>query len=149
MHKPTFQELHQLALDERQAGVLTMAYERRDTIEPSSENIADSFVASLGFKILGKAWREIERKEAADLVDHILYRDLAYQAPLMEKKTAAFIAEGFLALFSPHGSRYYTNGSIDQQNMLGWDPISHSTFDHGIVAFDDKNIGIVWVEDED
>jgi len=149
MQKPTFDELRQLALDHRQCGVLTMAYEPRETVKPVSSNIADSFVANLGFKPLGKAWREINRTTASALAQHVLYRDLAYQSRLMEQKTAAFIAEKFLALFSPYTCRFLTNGSINEHNMLGWDPISDSTFDHGIVVFDEKNIGMVWVEDED
>jgi len=149
VRKPAFQELRELALSKRQTGILTIAYEPVETVEQSSGNIADSFVESLGFKPLGKAWRQIERANANAIIEHILFQDLAYQYPQMEEKTAAFIAENFLALFSHHSCRCYTNGSINEQNMLGWDPISNSTFDHGIVAFDDKNIGIVWAEDED
>jgi len=149
MHKPTFQELRELALSKREAGVLTMACEPLESVEPVSSNIVDSFVVSLGFKPPGKGWLQIDRAKAAALVEHILYKDLAYQYPLMEQNKAAFIAESFLALFSTHTCKFLTNGSINEKDMLTWDPISDSIFDHGLVAFDNENIGIIWVEDED
>ena len=91
----------------------------------------------------------IDRDEALRCLQHILYHDLAYQQPLMERKTAQFIGESFLALFSPYDSRFCTNGSFDERSMLGWTPITDSTFDHGIIAFDEKSIGMIWVQDED
>lgn len=33
--------------------------------------------------------------------------------------------------------------------MKGWSGITNSTFDAGIILYDDKKIGIVWIEDED
>ena len=149
MHTLTHQELRELALSKRQVGVLTFEFRERPILAASPEVVADSFVTSLGFKQLGKAWRMIDRSEALGCLQHILYHDLAYQRPLMEQKSAQFIAESFLALFSSYDCRFCSNGSFDEKSMLGWTPISASTFDHGVIAFDDKSIGMIWAQDED
>jgi hypothetical protein len=149
MHTLTHQELRELALSKRQVGVLTFEFRERSHLSGSPESTADSFVASLGFKQLGKAWRVIDRAAALGCLQHILYHDLAYQQPLMEQKTAQFIAESFLALFSAYDCRFCTNGSFDERSMLGWTPITESTFDHGVIAFDEKRIGMIWAQDED
>ena len=149
MHTLTHQELRKLALDKRRAGVLSFDFRARDPLATSPESMADSYVSSLGFKPLGKAWRLIERAEALGSLQHILFCDLAYSQPLMEQKTAQFIAESFLALFSAYDCRFCTNGSFDERSMLGWIPITESTFDHGVIAFDEKSIGMIWAQDED
>ena len=149
MHRRTFEELRKLALSKRATGLLTIDYDKLPIAAVSAASAADSFVASHGFRPLGKAWRIIQRSEALDSLYRILFRDLAYQQLLMEEKTARFIAESFLDLFSPHHSRYCTNGSFDERSMLGWTPITEATFDHGIVAFDEEHIGMIWVQDED
>ena len=149
MHSLAFQELRELALSKRQAGVLTIDFREVRTLGESSQSIPDDFVVSLGFKRLGKVWRQIERAEALGSIERILCCDLAYQRPLMEEKTATFIAESFLALFSSYGCHHCTNGSFDERSMLRWSPISDSTFDHGVVAFDDEHVGIIWAQDED
>jgi hypothetical protein len=149
MHTLTHHELRELALSKRQVGILTFDFRELSHAAGSPESIADSYVAGLGFKQLGKAWRVIDRAEALRCLQHILYHDLAYQQPLMEQKTAQFIAESFLALFSSYDCRFCTNGSFDERSMLGWTPITESTFDHGVIAFDAKSIEMIWAQDED
>lgn len=149
MHPLAFQELRELAISKRRAGVLTIDYRAMSKPTTSPENTADDFVLSLGFKPLGKRWRSIERAEALNSLELLLFHDLAYQHPLMEKKTAHFIAESFLSLFSPFDCRFLTNGSFDERSMLRRTPITESTFDHGVIAFDDKSIGMIWAQDED
>jgi hypothetical protein len=149
MHKSSFQELKVLALSKRGAGGLTFEFRDLRMASESPEPVADDFVTSFGFKPIGKAWRIVKRSEPLDTIFCILYRDLAYQRPLMDQKTARFIAESFLHLFFPYSGKYCTNGSLDERNMLGWTPITASTSDHGIVAFDQQQVGIVWVQDED
>ena len=145
----SFEELKELALSKRGRLGLTFEYQDFPTLGESPVHVADSFVKSFGFKPIGTAWRCIERSEALDTVSRILFRDLAYQRPLMEQKTATYIAESFLNLFAQYGGRFCTNGSFDNRGMLSWTPITESTFDHGVVAFDDQKVGLVWVEDED
>jgi len=145
----TYQELRELALSKRQGGVLTFEFRAQPIPAARPESIADSFVASLGFKPPGKAWRMIDRGVALGCLQHLLYYDLAYQRPLMEQKTAQFIAGSFMALFSSYDCRFCTNGSFDENGLLNWTPITESTFDHGVIAFDEQSIGMIWAQDED
>ena len=149
MHTRKFEELRDLALSKRKAGRLTLDYRDLSTPVPSLTHAADAMVVQHGFKPLGKRWRIIERREALNSVLGILFCDLAYKRPLMEEKTARFIAEGFLHLFSPPDCFYCTNGSLGEHKMIEWMPITESTFDHGIIAFDQKHIGMIWAQDED
>jgi hypothetical protein len=63
--------------------------------------------------------REERRKEAAEAL-----RDLG--------DTASFVSNG-----------YWSSGS------RGWWPLSSSTFDCGLIGFDDRNAFIFWAEEED
>jgi hypothetical protein len=149
MHTCKFEELRDLALSKRRAGLLTLDYRDISTPAPSLAGAADAMVARHGFRPLHNEWRIIQRPQALISLQQILLCDLAYQQPLMEKKTAHFIADSFLALFSPHNSCYCTNGFFSERNMLTWTPITQSTFDHGVIAFDEKHIGMIWAQDED
>jgi len=119
----------------------------------------DDFVASLGFKPLGKMWKEISTREAVLVATLILHRDTAYSAKIMEFDRAYALATSFTNLFTldPH---FYTNGLYSSLSLkalrnglspLPWsgNSISESTMDHGIVCKDANVMGILWVEDED
>jgi len=149
MHQSSFHELKELALAKRQAGKMTFELREMETLAKPRKIVPDEFVSSYGFKSLGKAWRWVDRLEALRSLHRVLHADLAYQHPMMEQKTACFIAEGFISLFSHFSATFCTNGSVDERGLLSWSPITDASFDHGIVAFDEKHIGIIWVEDED
>lgn len=46
---------------------------------------------------------------------------------------------------------YDTNADVQSGyvELSSWTPISQATFDAGVVVVDKKNIGMIWVEDED
>lgn len=126
---------------ERACGLVTVDYRARSSFS------VDSYVREFGFKPLAARWRFIDRKEALGILKRVLARDLAYDTPLMDPARAQVLAERFLSLFSARPI-YCTNGSFESSGSA-WNPITESTFDRGVVAQDDKGIGIIWVQDED
>ena len=116
-------------------------------VRPIDSPPVDGYVSTFGFTPLGERWCLIDRKTALRVLQRVLERDLAYDTPLMESARAQLLAESFLSLFSS-SARYFTNGSLESGGS-GWDPITAATFDHGVVAHDDRTIGIIWVQDED
>lgn len=149
MRRATFEEIRGLALSNRTAGTLTLAYGELPCASDHPAQSADAFIASHGLKPIGKAWRIVDHLTALNSLCHILHCDLAYQRKLMEQKTARFIAENFLDLFSRHKSMYCANGEFDERGMLAWTPITTATFDLAVVAFDEKHIGFICAQDED
>jgi hypothetical protein len=128
-------------LRERDCGIVTMDVRAIGALS------IDTYVTTFGFTPLADGWRSLDRKNALRILQRVLERDLAYDTPLMEVARARLLAESFLSLFSA-SARYFTNGSLEPDGS-GWDPITKSTFDHGVIAHDDHSIGIIWVQDED
>jgi len=134
--------LQDTILQERACGIVTM------DVRPLDSSSVDSYVNTFEFTPLGSTWRSIDRRSALGILQRVLERDLAYDIPMMESARAQLLVEQFLSLFSG-SAHYYTNGSRNSDGFLGWDPITESTFDHGVVVHDDHTIGMIWVQDED
>lgn len=130
----------------------TIAIERRG----ADYTIADRAVETHGFRPLGDAWLEISARDAHTIATSLLHRDLAYGEAVMPLAEASELATAFLDL-APEPLAYFTNGewagSLQDDGSLGttvgWDPVSDSTFDAGIVCVGDGVTAILWVEDED
>ena len=130
----------------------TIAIERRG----ADSAIADRAVETHGFRPLGDAWLEISAHDAHAIATSLLHRDLAYGEEIMPLAEATELATAFLDL-APEPLTYFTNGewigALEDDGSLGttvgWDPISDSAFDAGIVCVGDSVTAILWVEDED
>ncbi len=121
--------------------------------------IKNKFLAeSISQDILIRSLHRIESKENVhDIITWLLYRDMAYNIEIMPKYEAIRLAENFLSFFK-NDAIYLSNADwISSEDtwewsyakMKGWSGITNSTFDAGIILYDDKKIGIVWIEDED
>jgi hypothetical protein len=78
---------------------------------------------------------------------------MAYQSELMTAGESEKFAETFLNLFAGD-AKYFTNllqGRVGGPGDAGWrfQAITTAIFDTGVVALDDHQIGIIWVEDTD
>jgi hypothetical protein len=120
-------------------------------------DLLDKFVESLGLNGLATKWKEIDEQNAIHLMKIILCRDLAYNAEIMDKTSAVELVKRFLD-FLEGNMRFFTNGNfhesgkkINNKVVLGasWDPITHLTFDTGVICVGGGQVGIFWVEDED
>jgi hypothetical protein len=126
------------------------------TANPLSQIVAvDTFVTGLGFSGQGENWRGIDSDLAVRILALILQQDLAYNCPLMSSEEAQNLIKRFLGFFE-QPIRFFTNSYFkneEQTNTLltlsGWNSITASTFDAGIIGIDQTRIGILWVEDED
>jgi hypothetical protein len=143
----SLQEIREITL--REEARLTFDFRGILPFRHSDDSVEDHYVTSLGFLPIGEKWRRIERQEALHILESILSLDLAYLSPVMPRERAHQVAGSFLAHFTSGIAHFRTNGSFDDKHAGSWESISDATFDHGVVAFDDEHIGILWAEDED
>ena len=130
----------------------TIAIERHG----ADHAIADRAAKAHGFRPLGDAWLEISAHDAHAIATSLLHRDLACSEEIMPLAEATELAYAFLDL-APEPLTYYTNGewigALQDDGSLGttvgWDPITDSTYDAGIVCVGDGMTAILWVQDED
>ena len=108
----------------------------------------------LGYRdIPERFWVTATRDEALNIVTHCLARDLAHEQEVMPEGQARELATAFLANFDDNAQfltnsrRFLTDSPPDAG--YGWEPVSHATFDTGVLVEANGVIGIVWVEDED
>ncbi|MFE6649887.1 hypothetical protein ACFVJS_25215 [Nocardioides sp. NPDC057772] len=113
-------------------------------LQPSEAATYDDVARIAGIEPLGKAWIEISRSEARALLSGLLHRSLPYQAELMPRHRADWLAGEFIDAFGPYGGRFATNG-VDR----GWTPATDYVMDRGLVVMSEIGSGIFWVADED
>jgi len=135
-------------VQERKYGIVAFRVEERPSNTGSATAMLDEFVETLGFDGLREDWKEIDRRMAQTILQAVLYRDLAYNAEIMTAKRACQLAEQFLALFTEQ-ARYFTNAVFESSRLSMWSGITEATFDTGVICFDNKLVGILWVQDED
>ena len=133
---------------ERTAGettVVVQPWPRNDT--PTGR--ADAFVASLGLNALGAGWRVVDRSRADRLLFNVLHKDLAYGSVIMPAARADELARAWLDLFPPQ-ALFFTNGTFHNGSSgASWSPITHATFDTGVLVVAPDTLGLCWVQDED
>lgn len=112
----------------------------------AAEKIINQFVLRYGAKPIAH-WRRIKVETAEAILSRILWKDLAYSIERMSLSTAKRLAAEFLKNFVPP-MLYLTNGENLAHNYT-YDPITDATFDGGVIAFDGKKVGMLWVMDED
>lgn len=112
--------------------------------------ILNSFVTQLGYSALDNRWKEITQEEAYKILIFVLNKDLAYSVELMSLEEAEEFANKVFNFFTG-GCKFFTNALfVDNYSALGtWDSLTKATFDTGVVILGDRQIGIVWVKDED
>ncbi len=135
----------------RDAGHVTCAIYTGDDILSRGQRLG-----TLGFRNLKEPnWTEASPERALQLLAWCLHRDLAYDSQIMPHNQALQMAGAFLERL-PEGCRLLTNtGSLlssrqAKRTSWSWSPITHSTFDTGIIAQKDRGVvGVLWFEDED
>lgn len=141
----------------RTCGVLHLELRERSELHApgNARGACDSLTAALGFRVLGEAWAEVQHGEARQIIQRILWRDLAYFSEIREPATADAFASDFLDLFDVD-ARFFTNDEFMHHQVFlrengyaqGW-PVTEETCETGIVAVDARTVGMIWVEDQD
>jgi len=111
---------------------------------PGEAETYDAIAGAAGIEPLGKAWIEIERSDAQQMLASLLHRGLAYRAELMPAHRAAWLAGEFVSASGVYGGRFATNS-----DSSSWTPATHYTMDRGLVVINELGSGLFWVADED
>jgi len=153
----TMSDFRQRVVAAREYGVVHCEFRKREEFDSSGDarQVADDVVRMLGFSTLGTKWRELTPESASAALERVLGRDLAYGAETMNSATAHELSREFIMLFTSR-SFFYTNGDFPPPEAYrdggwagSWDPVTRATFDTGVVAVDDDQVGLLWIEDED
>jgi hypothetical protein len=122
--------------------------ERDGNSQLSDVEPIDEYVSSLGFNKIGSSWIAINVTQAKLVLEAVLHKDLAYTScEQMTIDAAKKVASDFIACFCAD-AKFFTNGRWHEKNA-SWMAVTESTFDGGVVAFDEHLLGIIWVEAED
>jgi len=115
-----------------------------------------SLVESCGFRM--SPLQEIGRELANAILVSLLHRDLAYDHLCMPVELASRTADMLLTHFNTD-DRYFTNAQFQRKDVAepasllvqisGWNPLTESTFDSGVVCIGSELGGIYWFQDED
>lgn len=104
-----------------------------------------------------KVIKEVDRKNAAEILKSLLYKDMAYDECLMPLHDAHRLTEQFFSLFSPD-CRIYSNSNWNKNEYTNkffefgfrsFNSLTEATFDSGLIMIQEDKIGIIWFEDED
>ena len=107
-----------------------------------------------GLRGIGEGWLEISAADAHAIATAVLHLDLAFQTEIMPFAEAADLATQIFDL-APEPHAYFTNGDwvvtgeSEPATLNGWDPLSESAFDSGVVCVGDGRAVLLWVEDDD
>ncbi|MFD9627422.1 hypothetical protein [Peribacillus muralis] len=150
------EEFNEILLAKRNSGSVTCSFKDMDQfVNTTTNEIAkELFLKELGLKpkrIKGN-WKQIDQSIAKKILEYILSMDMAYDIELETKPLANMLSNYFLNEFLSNAI-YYTNGDFDEDDgffrLRGWQSITDSTFDTGVLVIDKNNIGILWAEDND
>ncbi|MBT2668780.1 hypothetical protein J7J00_25570 [Bacillus sp. ISL-4] len=150
------EEFNEILLAKRNSGSVTCSFkDMNQFVNTKTNEIAkELFLKELGLKpnrIEGN-WKQIDQSISKKILEYILSMDMAYDIELETKPLATMLSNYFLNEFLSNAI-YYTNGDFDEDDgffrLRGWQPITDSTFDTGVLVIDKNNIGILWAEDND
>ncbi len=101
-----------------------------------------------GLKPDADALHIVKRIQAAKILAHLLWKDLAYGAEIMPFEEATALARMFIEGHSESGTKFYVNADWSRSSF-GWSGLTDATFDGGVIAVSASVASCVWVEDED
>lgn len=122
-----------------------------------SANVADmelgDIVSLFGLTTHDGLPTKIDAEQAKGVLETLLWKDMAYSSEIMPLKTAAKLAHNFLSSLNLERSVFFTNGDwyLRSENVSGngWNSMTNSTFDGGIIAIDGGFAFCIWFQDED
>jgi hypothetical protein len=147
-----FAHLAAAAQAARGDGHLTAAWQELDPAPPSPERLAvllphlldDAGLTPVPPSVL----RELPRAAARAVLATALARDLTERRATLEASEANELASRFMDLFGP-ATRYFTNGEHEDDGTLRtWVPLGTTGLDTGVLALDEAQVGLLWIEDE-
>jgi hypothetical protein len=156
------QELTLQIREIREAGWVLCDWRARAHKGAISPEELEAYAETVNLHLLGKdgdqssgseGWREITLEEARPLIIHWMRHDLAYsnEARDSDEKQAAAAAAEFFGVFGDTVQLFTNALEADSgpRSLSSWTSRTRHSFDLGVVAADDKTIGLVWFADED
>jgi len=118
--------------------------------EESLERVLGRF----GLSLLEGQLISVTQEQAKLILEAILWKDLAYSSPLMDRDQASALSTLFISEFAGSDTQFLSNGEWSEYHDREWSsfpstPLTQSTFDAGIIALMPKMASCIWVEDED
>lgn len=91
---------------------------------------------------------EVDKEAASCILQHLLWKDMAYDAECMHEGEAEEMASALLRRYGESTSRYFSNRNGPRDGS--WNPLTESTFDAGLLITGDSGIyRCIWFQDED
>jgi hypothetical protein len=91
---------------------------------------------------------EVDRETASDILQDLLWKDMAYDAECMHESEAGEMASALLRRYGESTSRFFSNRN--RPRAASWNPLTEATFDGGLLITGDNGIyRCIWFEDED
>jgi hypothetical protein len=112
-----------------------------------------SILAMFGLSQDAGSLVEVSADKAQEILQAILWKDLAYCAEIMPQSKAGEFAREFVMQQIALGANFYTNADwaayMRNKNGFSWSGLTSATFDGGVIAIGGGFASCVWVEDED
>jgi hypothetical protein len=90
----------------------------------------------------------VKRIQAAKILAHLLWKDLAYGSENMPFAKATDLARMFVEDHGGSGAKFYVNADWSRTSV-SYSGLTDATFDGGVIAISQNFASCVWVEDED
>lgn len=123
---------------------------RKYDIEPGRcySDLSDFLKEQWGLRDMPRMFVDVQK--ASKIVNFICSKDLAYHQPLLMFNQAQEVSELVCSLLSDEG-KYLTNATFSEEpfKVNGWSPCTESTFDTGVLCFDESFVFMIWVAAED
>jgi hypothetical protein len=154
MDKDAMLDLIRKTVAKRNAGVTIFDYRvRTDSLNIEPPSLLDAYTQALNpeHDHVGDQWRLVDRDSASSIISNLLNQDMAYHNQVMPFAEAQQCARLIVGLFN-NDARFFTNGDWSgdsTRRFQQWMPLTHHTFDSGIIACDSQHIGCFWAADED
>ncbi len=137
---------------------ITEIIEKRDCGELRinfSTNFNDpinSLLSGFGLAPNEEKLTEVTIEIACEIVEAILWRDLAYSSEIMSREEAKRYSEYLIYSMAPPESTFYTNAvwhNYHGASSFGYSGFTSATFDGGIICVGKNSAMSIWVKDED
>jgi hypothetical protein len=126
--------------------------ELRINFSPNWDYPINSLLSGFGLSPNEENLIEVTIEIACEIVEAILWRDLAYSCEIMPREEAKRYSEYLLCFMAPPESTFYTNAEwhkYHRASSFGFSAFTSSTFDGGILCVGKNSAMSIWVEDED
>ena len=126
--------------------------ELRISFSPNLNHPINSMLSAFGLFPNEEKLIEVTIEIACEIVEAILWRDLAYSGEIMPREEAKRYSEYLVSSMAPPESTFYTNAEWHKYHgasSFGLSSFTSSMIDGGVLCIGTNSAMSIWVEDED